>query len=984
MLTIFGSTSSGHAKSYYTQGDYYTKGNDETESQLTQFFGGSLSEKLGIGKQFDRETFDQLLDGRVNDEIQLGRKLGDKFEHRPGWDLTFSAPKSVSIMALMENGDTRLIEAHRQAVEETMKYIEENLTFVRRTVGDKNVLQKVEGLAYATFEHGTSRLLDPQLHSHNFVFNMALDEGKFRSLETKPMFDNMLKMGLLYRNELATACKRLGYELTQGKDGTFELSCVPNSLIKQFSKRREEIEQVAIEMDLHGGKQMQRAALLTRNSKIKANSATCKNMWHEEAEQHDFKPDNHIPEHVKQRNYEEYIQPKSERIEQAKQALTISIDHFSQFEAAFKMPELLEFTHQHALGNNTQEEYMKALMELKKEGVIFDSNLTAIKGQGHYLVTTKALDTEIGIINACRGGLGAFNPLYNERQIQSHIELVEQRSKEQGFSHGFTKGQAGAFTLALSTRDQFIGVNGRAGTGKTFMQKELKQMIEGAGYVMKGMAPTGEAAKKLQAESGIESHTIDSFLHKRETRKQVQRKSRRTKPKKKEFWVLDEASLANAQHFHDVMKAAREDNARVLFQGDIDQLGSVEWGKIFSLLIEHGMSSVEMAEIMRQKTEQGRKAVESAIDRDYKKVFDLLHTRTKTDARVSDLIEDWQKLPQEERDESLIVIPDIASRDMASEAIHEFKAERGEIGNDDHKLHILTNSRFSDAQKSYGRFYQVGHVVEFQKDFKRLGVKEGQRFVVVDKPDSDIETVHLAKLEDVPVHLLVNPADLSSYKWKAGGMTWNPNTIAGKAKRGVEVFNVKQRRFSLGEQFKWTKTDRQNRNGERGIIADINTQTGQMTLKYENGTSRTINLNDNDAHTLDYNYVKTAFVSQGLDAKRVFMMSEFHRRNLVNQKSFYVKLSRMKEFVHIYTNKSKERLIDALAARSGDKQSALEHATDRAKADLLKSTFARNVEESKHKEKATKNHSAASKEDKTKSKETRQSQKVNFRKGFSR
>lgn len=92
----------------------------------------------------------------------------------------------------------------------------------------------------------------------------------------------------------------------------------------------------------------------------------------------------------------------------------------------------------------------------------------------------------------------------------------------------------------------------------------------------------------------------------------------------------------------------------------------------------------------------------------------------------------------------------------------------------------------------------------------------------------------------------------------------------------------------------------------------------------------------------------------------------------------------MKEFVHIYTNKSKERLIDALAARSGDKQSALEHATDRAKADLLKSTFARNVEESKHKEKATKNHSAASKEDKTKSKEIRQSQKVNFRKGFSR
>jgi len=983
MLTIFGSTSAGHAKSYYTQGDYYTKGMDETENHLTQFFSGELAKELGILREFDRETFDQLLEGKINNDIQLGRKSGDSIEHRPGWDLTFSAPKSVSIMALMENGDPRLIDAHREAVAETMKYIEENLAFVRRTVGDKNVLQKVEGLAFATFEHGTSRLLDPQLHSHNFVFNMASDEGKFRSLETKPIFDNMLKMGLLYRNELAVACKRLGYDLEIGKDGTFELSCVPKSLLRQFSKRREEIEQIAVEMDLHGGKQMQRAALLTRNSKIKATSETCKKIWSEEAQQHEFNPNNHIPKGIKQYDENESVKPIS-NIEQAKRDLLISIDHFSQFEAAFKKPELIEFTHNHALGRNTQSEYELALNQLKKEGIIFDSNLTSIKGQAHYLVTSKALDTEIGIINACRDGIGQFQPIYNERQIQSHIDLVESRSKELGFSHGFTKGQADSFSLALSTRDQFIGINGRAGTGKTYMQKEFKLMAEGAGYVVKGMAPTGEAAKKLQAESGIESHTIDSFLHKRESRKQNERKSKRVKPKKKEIWILDEASLANAQHFHDVMTAAREDKARVIFQGDIDQLGSVEWGKVFTLLIENGMSSSEMSEIMRQKTVEGRKAVESAIARDYQKVFNLLHSRTKTDAGVHDLLSDWKSFSQEERDQSLVVIPDIETRDLASSEIHDYKAERGEIGNEDHKLHVLTNSRFSDAQKSYGRFYQVGHVVEFQKDFKRLGVKEGERFVVVDASKNDMETVHLARLEDVPVHLLVNPADLSAYKWKQGGMVWNPNTVAGKAKRGVEVFNVKQRRFSLGEQFKWTKTDRKNRNGEKGIIADVNAQTGQLTLKFENGTTRSINLNDNDAHTLDYNYVKTAFVSQGLDAKRVFMMSEFHRRNLVNQKSFYVKLSRMKEFVHIYTNKTKEHLINALEERTGNKESALDHATHKAKSDLLKSNFTRSVESSRQKEKAAKSHSAAHKDNSTQVKERNQKQNVNFRKGFSR
>lgn len=983
MLTIFGSTSAGHAKSYYTQGDYYTKGNDSTEHDLINQFGGSLSEQLGIGKEFDRETFDQLLEGKIDDSTHIGKKVGDQIIHRPGWDLTFSAPKSVSIMALIEGGDPRLIQAHREAVETAMKHVEENLAFVRRTVNDKNVLQKVDSLAYATFEHGTSRLLDPQLHSHNFVFNMALDEGKFRSLETKPMFDNMLKVGAIYRNELAAKAKRLGHEITYDKDGLFELANVPESLIKDFSKRRDEIEQVALEMDLHGGKQMQRAALLTRESKIHATAETCQKLWKEECELHNFNPKQKVPPKELALN-----QARNELIESAKKHLMISIDHFSQFEAAFSQTDVIDFTVKHALGSHTLEEYHQGLKELKKDRVIFDSNLTNIKGQDHYIVTAKALDTEIDIIRLCNKGKDALKPIYNDRQIQSHIDLVAKRSKEQGFAHGFTKGQADAFTLSLSTSDRFIAVNGRAGTGKTFMQKEKKIMLEGAGFKVRGMAPTGEAAKKLEAESGIESSTIDSFLHKRETRINNP-KARRKESNKPEFWVLDEASLANAKHIHDVMKAADEDNARVLFQGDIDQLGSVEWGKVFKLLIDNGMKSAEMDEIMRQKTKTGKEAVKASIDRDYNKVFNLLHDRTKTDSNVKDLLDDWKRLPLEERDKSLVVIPDIETRDKASREIHDFKAERGEIGHKDHKLHILVNSRMSDAQKSYARFYEVGQVVEFQKDFSRLGVEEGGRYVVVDA-DKKLDSVHLARLSDVPIHELVNPANLSSYKWKVGGLTWNPNTIAGRAKRGVEVFNVKSREFSLGEEFKWTKTDRRNRNGERGVIADINAHTGDVTLKFQNGSTRVINLNSNDAHTLDYNYVKTAFVSQGLDAKRVFMMSEFHRRNLVNQKSFYVQLSRMKEFVNIYTNQSKEKLINALSSRTGDKESALEHAIGRNK-DSLGSSFNRDLSKKKEAHgdlgrgaKAASKHAALVKEANKQKEAQAQRQKVNFRKGFTR
>ena len=111
-----------------------------------------------------------MLEGVLPTGEQLGKKVGNEFQHRPGVDLTLSAPKSVSILAEIGQ-DKRLEEAHKKAVQETLKYIEQEYAQARITQKQQTVYQKTGNLVVAQFLHDLSRLEDPQLHTHNVVMN---------------------------------------------------------------------------------------------------------------------------------------------------------------------------------------------------------------------------------------------------------------------------------------------------------------------------------------------------------------------------------------------------------------------------------------------------------------------------------------------------------------------------------------------------------------------------------------------------------------------------------------------------------------------------------------------------------------------------------------------------------------------------------------------------------------------------------------------
>lgn len=223
-------------------------------------WNGELSQVLGVNGAVEAQDLTQLLHGRspigevlVNktqlyqqqDNARSQGKSGPR--ERAGLDLTCSAPKSVSIQALVF-GDRQLEAVHRYATEQMLRFLEENYACTRiRQNGQRQRVQTGQ-LAIAQFHHDSSRALDPQLHSHNLILNLQQrPDGKWQSLDNEAIYRARTQLGRLYRQELARAVQALGYEVeaTDSRHGFWELKGYTRQQLEQFSKRTQQIQVVA-------------------------------------------------------------------------------------------------------------------------------------------------------------------------------------------------------------------------------------------------------------------------------------------------------------------------------------------------------------------------------------------------------------------------------------------------------------------------------------------------------------------------------------------------------------------------------------------------------------------------------------------------------------------------------------------------------------------------------------------------------------------
>ena len=277
--------------SYYERDGYYAK--DDPAHREASAWAGKGAAELGFSGPVDPDLFRAVLEGKAPDGSgqQLGRRGPDgALQHRPGRDLTFSAPKSVSLAALV-GGDKRIVEAHDRAVKRTLSWVERNVAETRMKDPETGRMVKKDDqkMIAATFRHDASRNLDPLLHTHSVIANMVQGEdGKWRAMSNEKLYNSKMLIGAMYRSELARELGRLGYGVEKTHaDGRFEIAGVPREVIEAFSTRRAEIEAAMAERGVDkpakDQRLAQRAALMTRAHKRDVDKAALRSIWEKQA-----------------------------------------------------------------------------------------------------------------------------------------------------------------------------------------------------------------------------------------------------------------------------------------------------------------------------------------------------------------------------------------------------------------------------------------------------------------------------------------------------------------------------------------------------------------------------------------------------------------------------------------------------------------------------------------------------------------------------
>ena len=701
------------AEHYYRQENYYSQ---EESKKNSQWYGKGAG-KLGLKGNIENEDFSKLLHGELPDGEKFRKRppTNAEYKERAGIDLTFSAPKSVSL-AVLVNGDKQLEEAHRDAVKTTLKIAEERYASTRiRENGERKAIA-TSNLIVAQFHHDSSREKDPQLHTHAVVINGTQSkEGKWYSLRNDDIFSNQKLLGTIYQNELANKAKQLGYEIEQRGNGQFELKGYTQEQLEHFSKRREQIiEAVGADASV---KQRELASLKTRKPKGKEVSREqLQDYWQAEAKIIDIQHPQ--PQQMCQKK------GSNSALEESNQAVTEAIAHASERNVNFKKEELEKFIFTE-IGANSWRDIQKSL----------NSDRDLLKAKDNRYTTVSALNRELDSIRMVDEGKGAVVAISDSETIQKRLQDKE-----------FTEGQHKAIAQAATTGDRFIAWQGKAGAGKTYALREFKQIAEDKGYTIKGYAPSASAAKVLGEELNIESNTVARKLVSSSPEKE-----RSQKP----IWIVDEAGLLSAKDTHNLLQKAETERARILLVGDTRQLSAVEAGNPFKSLQKAGIDTAYLNQSLRQKAQDLKEAVDKISEGQITEGVGILDNNGRIheagDTRAEQIANDYMNLSPSERKQTIILAGTNADREDILHQIRERLKEEGIIVGET-QVTRLKSKDLTTIQNKYAHHYQKGDVVIPLTNNQKLDLEKGKLYTV---SSIDGDKLKLRKNDNT---LVVDPA----------------------------------------------------------------------------------------------------------------------------------------------------------------------------------------------------------------------------------
>ena len=506
-------TSSAQAASYYEADDYYAEGG-LSPSQ----WQGKGADALGLSGEVDRDRFRDLLGGKIGGQ-QLGTMRGGQLEHRPGWDITLSAPKSVSVMAEVA-GDRRLIAAHGEAAKTAMAHVEQHMAATRLRDGATITREATGNLVIASFQHGTSRAQDPQLHTHNVLMNATQGEdGAWRSLEPRAIYQLQKQIGAIYRQELALKVRELGYEIETGKDSLFEIKGVSGAVIAAFSTRSAEIEAALAERgttrDAASAAEKQIATLETRAAKLAADHSSLVSDWRETASQAGFGPAarQSMIEQAEARAIDPAYRAHMDReATMADRAVAHAAEKLGERQSVFSTAALQEEAGRIGLGKVGYARIGEAIEAAMKQGELIDRTFLDRRGAEFSGFTTRQnVEIETKMLRIEAEGRGALSPIASPLAAAKAVASASAQAERADF--GWNADQRAATQQLLTSSNRITALQGYAGTAKTTtVLATFAREAEASGTAVIALAPTASAAMVLGEALGTRSDTVARHL----------------------------------------------------------------------------------------------------------------------------------------------------------------------------------------------------------------------------------------------------------------------------------------------------------------------------------------------------------------------------------------------------------------------------------------------------------------------------------------
>ncbi len=928
VVSIGAIASAAQGVSYYERDGYYAR--DDPRHLEASAWTGKGAEALGLRGEVEPDAFRGILEGIVPDGSgrRLGRREKDgSLSHRPGRDLTFSAPKSASLAAML-GGDAAVVAAHDAAVERTLAWLEATTVQTRMKDPETGVLAHAGGqkMVAATFRHEVSRNLDPQLHSHAVLANMVQGEdGKWRTMSNETLYRRQKLIGMVYRNELARELAALGYGIEKTHaDGRFEIAGVARPVVEAFSSRRAEIEAAMAARGLgdpgSNPHMAERAALLTRAHKRDVDRDALREIWREQAASLGFSAEEVVeaarrnrsigidaqdlraeagPDRIAVESPNPDRAPAGDRqpaSDAAAQAVSWAIAHLSEREAVFARSDLLAAALAWKPGGVSVESADEAIDAARRGGRLHAAP-AHLGGEG--MTTDIAIANERETIGLMRTGQNRGQVLMRPRKVRQHLHKGP-----------LTDGQKQAVTTILSSKDRVVGIQGYAGTGKTAMLDRARALAEKRGYRMMGLAPSASAVQTLAAESGIASETLQGFLARNAgvAEGRLSRKAARNMRNdfSKTVLVVDEGSLASTVQARDLLRVASTLRIpRIVLVGDEKQLDAVDAGKPFAQLQRAGMQTAVMDEILRQREPALKQAVEASVAGDIRKAFERLGpnvAEVKADNIAGAVAARWLRLSAEERENTGVMAPSHELRVAINGHIRERLAREGAIRGPAFLGEQLVSRGYTRAEKALAANYAPGDIVAFHRPYRRLGIDKGDERRVVDV-DRRSRTVVLADA-------------------RGSTVAWKPGQVAGRH-GGSEVYRVEPIELRAGDRVRWTRNEK-----DLGLVnsrtAEVVAVDGDhVSFRLEDGRALALGRNERQLRHLDHAHASTVHAFQGRTVDNVIAAMEAEHPHLTTRKSFYVEISRARYRAELVTDDA-ARLRERLETTTGERIAALE------------------------------------------------------------